>query len=47
MKMSGLMFAGRSGSGLSLVKHLNVLQFFLEISYYVFKWEHLLMNENK
>jgi len=47
MKMSGLMFASMSGSVLSLAKHRNVLLFFLEISYSVFRWEHLLVNENK
>lgn len=47
MRMSGLMFASTSGSGLSHVKHQNVLQFFLETSYSVFRWEILPVSGNK
>lgn len=38
-RMSGLMFASMSGRALYHVNHQNVLQFFLEISYSVFRWE--------
>jgi hypothetical protein len=38
-RMSGLMFASMSDRALYHVNHQNVLQFFLEISYFVFRWE--------
>lgn len=46
-KTSGLMFASMLGRALSHVNLQNVLQFFLEILYSVFRWEYISVRVNR